>query len=564
MRNADFWNGGEWGNPSHPIPGRYWCVTYRLGLCRPRFTGDRFPPRWGTARPPAPQPLLRARRSPAAPPSLQNHRFASVRPQEIKIYRAWAAAHLETPGWGVLKLFFFAFPTAGRRGSAAEILQVQRSLSRGALPIRRGGEAALLPSPPPGIYPDKGPATQPRLHPGEIRPGAGGCPRPTLRPRSPGSLAAAPSPRGRRGSGGGGGSARLHHVGSVRSGAEEGTATSASPAPRGPPGSSPRAWGRCPRPWGAASLARGAWGGRGGGGKARRGGGAAVPAGEPGRRGGESPPPPAARLRLPARTGAPGSLLLLLVPPPFPSSPPSLPGSPRLREERGGPPLPSLPPSFSHPPRRGEAGEDPAASPLPRPAGEAAAMAAAALAEALGPGRPPPASLRRAAPAAAPPVWGEGGRGGVPHPRPLPLQKVSQQLSSGPEPPPEGSGGGGRAGGREPRRPAPPGAGLGWRRGAGGGEVSLWGEAFPLPPPPTAAGLPPPPLSAWLPPSPGGCSFTGGGGGGGGGVHRPGRCWASAGPGSAAGRREPSAGTAGPGPEDVKGRNSGNWFASRL
>lgn len=47
-------------------------------------------PRGAALRGPAPPPLLRARRSPAAPPppSLQKHRFASVRPQEIKIYRA--------------------------------------------------------------------------------------------------------------------------------------------------------------------------------------------------------------------------------------------------------------------------------------------------------------------------------------------------------------------------------------------------------------------------------------------------------------------------------------------
>lgn len=89
---------------------------------------------------------------------------------------------------------------------------------------------------------------------------------------------------------------------------------------------------------------------------------------------------------------------------------------------------------------------------------------AAAPAEALGPGRPPPASPRWAAPPLRPGEWGTSLT-----PAPSSTESFSATFfwARAPARGAEGSGGGGR----EPRRCAPPGVGL--AAGTGGGEISL-------------------------------------------------------------------------------------------
>ncbi|XP_063182733.1 tyrosine-protein kinase Yes [Chroicocephalus ridibundus] len=258
------------------------------------------------------------------------------------------------------KVIFLHLSHTRPKGFAAEIFQVQLSLPREASRVR-------LPQLPPRYLPRPGPRSPSPRRQGRGKAAALG-PRLTPASRgaaqgraSPGSLPAAPTSAGPLGE------RRLRSpppcwLRARRRGGGEGEPPPARlcggrPAP--PRSLRLRAWGPLPRPGGAASRARGAWGGRGGGGKSAAEEGPAVPAREPSRRGGESPPPPAARLRLPARTGAPGSLLLLLllVPPPFPLLPPF---PPRVAAAPGGaggvPRFHPSPPSFSHPPRRGEAG----------------------------------------------------------------------------------------------------------------------------------------------------------------------------------------------------------------
>lgn len=358
------------------------------------------------------------------------------------------------PRRGVLKVILFSFYAEGLRC---------RNLSRSASPAREahGAQPARQRSSSPDLARDPRPGVGGRARASR---GAGQAARqgkPRLRARRPRaaphastmlSRCAAARRRDRRRQPGSAGAARLLPAASG-SGAEA-----------------------LPRPGGAAIPARSAWR------ETRCGGGAAVPTGDPGHRGGESPPPPpppAARLQLPARTGALGSLLL--VPPPFPSSPLPSPGR-RGSGRSGGAPASFPPPLLLPPatPRRGRWG--PGRVPAPPPHGSGGR-------DGGGDGgarpRPPAPGL------APPPRPGGGGRPAPP--APSPLQKLSRQLSPGPEPLPAGPtdrAGGSRAGlgwagcvgraagskfvgegpcpplGPVPSRPRPLPAGLRWRCGA--------------------------------------------------------------------------------------------------
>ncbi|KAM6375913.1 uncharacterized protein FN964_001832 [Alca torda] len=307
----------------------------------------------------APRCRRRSPSVPAAVPSLHNDRFASCSTQRNDTFtQPKPRPTCRCLAGGGLKLFFFIFPTPGRRAPLPKSFRFSFPCRERLLKSGRPN------SPPPRQY-------LPRPEPGSLSLGKGGGPRPTSRPRKPRGSAGqgkprlpppAPAPRGHWGSGG---SARLHHVGSVRGGVEE-DEDEEERGSRRQPGSAGAArllpaasvsgrGGRCPGREGlrAGPGAHGAAAGAEGNAPRRRG--PRCPPESPAvgagsllllpQRGSGSPHAP--ERPAPSSSSCSSSLL------PFPSSPPSLPGSPRLREERGGSPA-SFPPPPPSPTRHAE------------------------------------------------------------------------------------------------------------------------------------------------------------------------------------------------------------------
>lgn len=240
------------------------------------------------------------------------------------------------PRRGVLKVIFCSLFTHHAEGLRCRNLSRSASLARETHRAHQPGTARREKQLR-RIYLDQGPR--------EPRPGVGGGPRAS---RGAGQAPAPSPPPPRRPRAAPHASTMLFRCAAARR-TDRRRQPGSAEAARLLPAASGSGAKALPRPGGAAIPARSAWR------ETRCGGGAAVPTGDPGHRGGESPPPPpppAARLQLPARTGALGSLLL--VPPPFPSSPLPSPGR-RGSGRSGGAPASFPPPLLLPPatPRRG-------------------------------------------------------------------------------------------------------------------------------------------------------------------------------------------------------------------